>query len=47
MERAGASLSDIGARLGHANLKTTSDYMVRLHSSENKYAGALEKMFGI
>lgn len=47
MERAGANLSDIGARLGHANLKTTSDYMVRLHSSENKYASELEKMFGI
>ena len=47
MERAGANLSDIGARLGHANLKTTSDYMVRLHSSENKYADQLEKMFGI
>jgi len=47
MERAGANLSDIGARLGHANLKTTSDYMVRLHSAENKYASELEKMFGI
>ena len=47
MEKAGANLSDIGARLGHANLKTTSDYMVRLHSSENKYASELEKMFGI
>lgn len=47
MEKAGANLSDIGARLGHANLKTTSDYMVRLHSAENKYASELEKMFGI
>ncbi len=47
MEKAGASLSDIGARLGHANLKTTSDYMVRLHSTENKFASELEKMFGI
>jgi len=47
MERAGANLSDIGARLGHANLKTTSDYMVRLHSLENKYGTELEKMFGI
>jgi integrase len=47
MEEAGATLSDIGARLGHANLKTTSDYMQRLHSAENKYASELEKMFGI
>ena len=47
MERAGASLSDIGARLGHNDLKTTSDYLKRLHSSENAYAGKLESMFGI
>ena len=47
MERAGASLSEIGERLGHNNLKTTSDYMKQRHSSENKYADALEEMFGI
>lgn len=47
MEEAGAKLSDIGARLGHESLKTTSDYMKRLHSSENSYAAKLEDMFGI
>ena len=47
MEKAGASLSDIGARLGHASLKTTSDYMKRLHSAENPHAAKLGEMFGI
>lgn len=47
MEEAGAKLSDIGARLGHNDLKTTSEYMKRLHSAENTYASALEDMFGI
>jgi site-specific recombinase XerD len=46
-EKAGASLSEIGARLGHANLKTTSDYMKRLHSAENPHATRLGEMFGI
>lgn len=47
MEDAGASLSEIGERLGHSNYKVTADYMKRLHSSENKYAEKLEEMFGI
>lgn len=47
MEQAGASLSDIGARLGHNDLKTTSDYLKRLHSAENAYAGRVETLFGI
>lgn len=47
MEQAGASLSDIGARLGHSDLKTTSEYMKRLHSAENAYAGKLESLFGM
>lgn len=47
MEIAGASLSDIGARLGHNDLKTTSEYMKRLHSAENAYASKLEDLFGI
>ncbi len=46
-ETAGASLSEIGQRLGHASLKTTSDYMQRLHSSENKHIKKLESLFGI
>ena len=47
MENAGAKLSDIGARLGHSNLSTTSVYMQRLHSAENKFAAELERMYGI
>jgi site-specific recombinase XerD len=47
LEKAGASLSEIGARLGHASLKTTSDYMKRLHSAENPHAACLGEMFGI
>jgi site-specific recombinase XerD len=47
MEKAGASLSDIGAKLGHASLKTTSDYMKRLHSAENPHAARLGEMFNI
>lgn len=47
MEAAGASLSEIGERLGHSNYKVTADYMKQLHSSENKYASTLEEMFGI
>jgi site-specific recombinase XerD len=46
-EKVGASLSEIGARLGHSNLKTTSDYMKRLHSAENPHATRLGEMFGI
>lgn len=47
MEAAGASLSEIGERLGHSNYKVTADYMKQHHSSENKYASTLEEMFGI
>ena len=47
LEKAGASLSEIGARLGHASLKTTSDYMKRLHGAENPHAARLGEMFGI
>ncbi|SRR5579875_30036 len=47
MEKAGASLSEIGERLGHNDLKTTSMYMKQLHSAENPYGDKLEEMFGI
>ena len=47
MEKAGANLSEIGDRLGHASLKTTSDYMKRLHSAENPHAARLGEMFNI
>jgi site-specific recombinase XerD len=45
MEQAGAKLSDIGNRLGHSNLSTTSEYMKRLHSAENPFSQRLEEMF--
>ncbi len=47
MDDAGASLSEIGDRLGHNNLKTTSDYMKRQRASKNRYASKLVTMFGI
>jgi site-specific recombinase XerD len=47
LERAGASLSEIGERLGHSSLKTTSEYMKRLHSAENKHIATLESLYGL
>ena len=47
MEQTGAKLSDIGARLGHSNLATTSRYLNRLHSDKNEYADKIAKMLGI
>lgn len=47
MEAAGAKLSEIGARLGHSNLSTTSTYLQRMHSAENPFASQLEESFGI
>lgn len=46
-EVAGASLSEIGERLGHQSLKTTSDYLKRLHSAENKHIKKLESLYGL
>jgi site-specific recombinase XerD len=46
-EVAGASLSEIGERLGHQSLKTTSDYLKRLHSAENKHIKKLESLYGV
>lgn len=47
MEEAGARLSDIGERLGHSNLATTSRYMQRLHSAENAFAEKIAISLGI
>lgn len=46
IEEQGAKLSDSGARLGHNNLKTTSDYMIRHHSDKNAYAQGIEDALG-
>ena len=47
MEKAGAPLSEIQARLGHENITTTSIYMKSVRSAENPYAGRLSARFGI
>ncbi len=47
MDDAGASLSEIGARLGHESLATTSEYMKRLRSAENPFAAKLAAMLEI
>lgn len=47
MEEAGASVSDIQARLGHESLATTGVYLAKLKRAYNPYAEKLGKMFGI
>ncbi len=41
MDKAGAPLGEISARLGHSNEKITSDYLKQLRSEENPYVGRL------
>lgn len=47
MEDAGAKVSDIQARLGHASLQTTSRYLAAMKSAENPHADALAALLGI
>lgn len=47
MDEEGASLSEIGERLGHNNVAVTADYLKRLRGGENKHAGKLARRFGI
>lgn len=47
MEDAGAKLSEIQQRLGHASAATTSRYLSALRSDENPYSDQIELMFGI
>ncbi|MEN9935966.1 MAG: hypothetical protein RLZZ387_2545, partial [Chloroflexota bacterium] len=47
METAGAKVSDIQARLGHASMATTGQYLAALRAAENPYGEALEVMFGM
>ncbi len=47
MEDAGAKVSEIQSRLGHASLAATSRYLAALGSAENPYAATLENLFGI
>lgn len=46
MERAGATVSTIQARLGHSNLATTGRYLTQLSRAENAHAEALARLFG-
>jgi integrase len=47
MESAGAKVSDIQARLGHARLATTGQYLAALRAAENPHGEALETIFGV
>lgn len=46
MERAGATVSAIQARLGHSNLATTGRYLTQLSRAENAHAEVLARLFG-
>jgi integrase len=47
MEDAGAKVSEIQSRLGHANIATTSLYLGAMRSDENAHGDVLAKNFGI
>lgn len=47
METAGASVSEIQARLGHESLATTGRYLAQLRQAENKHADRLADLLGI
>lgn len=46
MEEAGAKVSEIQARLGHASLATTGTYLAALQRAENRHAEELARLFG-
>lgn len=47
LEDAGAKVSDIQARLGHASLDTTGRYLAQMHQGENPYLTRLASLYGI
>jgi len=47
MEKAGAKVSTIQAKLGHESLNTTSRYLSSLNRADNPYGDELAKLFGI
>lgn len=47
LEETGAKLSEIQARLGHANAATTGIYVSALRSNENPHAEALAQLLGL
>jgi integrase len=46
MEQAGARVSEIQQRLGHASLSTTSIYLATVRPAENAYGQQLEELLG-
>ncbi len=46
MEDAGAKVTEIQARLGHASLATTGRYLGALKQARNPQATALAELFG-
>lgn len=47
MEKAGASVSEIQARLGHASMATTGRYLATLNAAHNPHAETLAALFGL
>lgn len=47
MEEAGATGSEIQARLGHTSLAVTGRYLARLSHSENRHLGMLSSLYGV
>jgi integrase len=47
LEDAGAKVSDIQARLGHASLDTTGRYLAQLHQGENPHLDRLATLYGL
>jgi integrase len=47
LEDAGAKVSEIQARLGHADLGTTGRYLARLHAGENPHLARLSHLYGL
>lgn len=47
MEEAGATGSEIQARLGHTSLAVTGRYLARLSQSENRHLASLSSLYGL
>jgi site-specific recombinase XerD len=47
LEDAGAKVSEIQARLGHADLGTTGRYLAQLHVGENPHLARLSHLYGL
>jgi len=46
MEQAGAPVSEIQARLGHASIATTGRYLTKLRRAKNRHGEQIASMFG-